>query len=324
MYNLVKSTNNQPDNLSKRVIDANEKFKEIRQRREEEARFKPGLPIENSEEEKINFEESGFDEGALFEDRGDASYDDSTPEGCMDDETVAPEEAMDEPESEGFTPGLAAEHIDDALPEDNDIYGEEPDDTPILSDEEILASVQERAMQFIEEARERAKQDSDELYEKAYENAIINARAVAQEEHDQMMAEIEARRASLNEEFEAKVDELNEQFIPTLLSVFEEVLSVEIEDYRPIIFELIKKTLLNIDSPRQLTIKVSAANYDTVNDALPEIESIIGRTSLIEVLREESFDDTMCTIETERGIFDCGFDTELKNLKKRIFLLSKS
>lgn len=328
MYNLVKPQNSQPENLSKRVIDANEKFKEIRQRQEEEARFKPGLPIEHNDSHDDVFENSDFNDDALFEDRGDASYeeegesDNDIPEGYMDDETVQSESpSMDTPEDSGFTPGLNAEYVEE--PEavaDMQQFDEDAQ----LSDDEILESVQERAMQFIEEARERAKKDSDELYEKAYENAITNARAVAQEEYDRMMTDIESRRASLNEEYENKVSELEEQFIPTLLSVFESVLSVKIDDYRDIIFELIKKTILNIDSPRQLTIKVSSDNYDYVNDALPQIESIIGRTSLIEVLREEDFDNTMCILETERGIFDCGFDTELKNLKNKIFLLSKS
>ena len=324
MYNLVKSPNNQQDNLSKRVIDANEKFKEIRQRQEEEGRFKPGLPITNPENEEVNFEEAGFDEGALFEDRGDASFDDAVPdgeipEGYMDNETFEADE-----EQQGFVPGINAEHVDDSLQPDTEVYGEEPDNKPILTDDEILKTVQERAMDFIEEARVRAKQESDELFEKAYEKAITDARAVAQEEHDQMMAEIEARRAAIDEEYENKVAELEEQFVPTLLSVFDDVLSVSIDDYKDVINELIKKTLLRIDSPRQMTIKVSVGNYEAVNDALPQIESIVGRTALIEILKEESFDDKMCTIETERGIFDCGFDTELRNLKKRVFLLSKS
>ena len=324
MYNLVKSPNNQQDNLSKRVIDANEKFKEIRQRQAEEGRFKPGLPVTNPENEEVNFEEAGFDEGALFEDRGDGSFDDAAPDGEISEEYTDNETFEADEEQQGFVPGINAEHVDDSIQSDTEVYGEEPENKPILTDDEILKTVQERAMDFIEEARVRAKQESDELFEKAYEKAITDARAVAQEEHDQMMAEIEARRAAIDEEYENKVAELEEQFVPTLLSVFDEVLSVSIDDYKDVINELIKKTLLRIDSPRQMTIKVSVGNYEAVNDALPQIESIVGRTALIEILKEESFDDKMCTIETERGIFDCGFDTELRNLKKRVFLLSKS
>ena len=332
MYNLVKSPNNQSDNLSKRVIDANGKFKEIRQRQEEEARFKPGIPMEHIDDENEFSEEASFSDDALFEDRGDMPYE----EGAMSDGDDVPEEYMDDEiaqmpdakEAEGianeFTPGLNPEYISyDALAEpqfDEQALYEEP----VMSDEEILESVQERAMRFIEEARDRAKRDSDELYEKAYESAIMDARAAAKEEYDRLMAEIDEKRSALSEEYEAKVTELENEFMPTLLSVFDEVLSVSIEDYRDIINELIKRTLLTIDSPRQMTIKVSTGNYEAVNDALPQIESLVGRTALIEILKEESYDDRMCTIETERGIFDCGFDTELRNLKKRVFLLSKS
>lgn len=331
MYNLVKSPNNQSDNLSKRIIDANEKFKEIRQRQEEEARFKPGIHTERIDEPGEFSEEAGFSDDALFEDRGDASYEgEDMPDGdmqeeYMDDET-APESNMEEATgiANEFTPGLDPEYVNENMSDQSQFGGQAFYEEPIMSDEEILESVQQRAMQFIEEARERAKRDSDELYEKAYESAIMDARAAAKEEYDRMMDDITKRQNALSEEYEAKVTELENEFVPTLLSVFDEVLSVSIEDYRDIINELIKRTLLAIDSPRQMTIKVSTGNYEAVNDALPQIESLVGRTALIEILKEESYDDKMCTIETERGIFDCGFDTELRNLKKRIFLLSKS
>lgn len=340
MYNLYRSPNGMSGSLSKRVIDSNERMKEIQKRNAEKNAFKSGINV-SKEPEEIPEERIPSDEDALFEDRdSNALFEDTGNEAYSD-------EGYEDKSDQGFIPGLNAEELSpdslhDSLGDeetgfpdesysnaDESYYGEDAgvqydDAPPKLSDEEVMASLRERAMQYIEEVKEQAKRESDSLYQEAYIKALNDARQAFEAEKAEALDSINAKRQNLEEEYNARFTSMESELVPTLLSVFDEVLGVGIKDYSDIIFYLIKKTILGMESPKQIVIKVSKDNFDYIKESINDIRELVGADVSIDVLREESFTEKDCKIETEYGIFDCGFDTELNGLKKKILMLSRN
>lgn len=340
MYNLYRSPNGMSGSLSKRVIDSNERMKEIQKRNAEKNAFKPGINV-SKEPEEIPEERIPSGEDALFEDRdSSALFEDNGEETFQD-------KAYDNADSE-FVPGLNAEELSpdslhDSLGDETAEYSKDPyadsqesyygeeepgmqydDAQHKLSDEEVMASLRERAMQYIEEVKEQAKRESDSLYQEAYNKALNDARQAFEVEKAEALDSINAKRQNLEEEYNARFTSMESELVPTLLSVFDEVLGVGIKDYSDIIFYLIKKTILGMESPKQIVIKVSKDNFDYIKESIDDIRELVGADVSIDVLREESFTEKDCKIENEYGIFDCGFDTELNGLKKKILMLSKN
>ena len=77
------------------------------------------------------------------------------------------------------------------------------------------------------------------------------------------------------------------------------------------------------DDDSQFMIHVSPKDYENVYERKTELLSKISRDNIrVEVIEDVTVPDRQCIIETENGVFDCGIDTQLTELKKRFKLLA--
>ena len=75
---------------------------------------------------------------------------------------------------------------------------------------------------------------------------------------------------------------------------------------------------MNIERSNQMQIKVSEANADYISSKKEEILTRLGSDVVLDILADPLLNDSQCIIETDGGIFDCGIDTELESLTRRI------
>jgi len=240
-----------------------------------------------------------------------------------------------------FSPGLGASEVETFYP-DEDMegdYQENPGLDALVSEgeegfypeeeayeeEEIAFTEEERSKlreEIIEEARIEAEAEADELRQKAYEEGVAKADEEMQHMRDNLLAKYDQRRQDLEAEFAEKMGKMESDMADVFLDVITDVLHVDILDYKKIIIDLVKSTLLKIDNPKEVGIMVNEENYNAVKAHLPFYKEMLGDEVKLDVLKNTQLSNSQCKIETEFGVYDCGFDTQLENLTKRIKVLS--
>lgn len=215
--------------------------------------------------------------------------------------------------------------------ESGNIYREQPVyDGP--SPEELLES----ARQEIEEMKASAAQEIESLRQQAfqegqragYDDGFAQGRGEALKEAERAeekaqaaIRETEALRDGLSREYEQKMEELEPMMIDELSDIYDHVFEAGLKEQREIIFHLLDTTLHRIDSGKEFIVRVSQADYDYINTHKDEL-----LTEMPEV-RMDLVADVMMKrgegmIETGGGLFDCGIDVELQELKRRIHMLA--
>ena len=77
------------------------------------------------------------------------------------------------------------------------------------------------------------------------------------------------------------------------------------------------------DEDMQFIVHVSPKDYQKVAEKKADLLSSVSRENIrLEVVEDVTVANRQCIIETENGVFDCGIDTQLEELKKRFKLLA--
>ena len=242
---------------------------------------------------------------------------------------------LDEFEAE-FTDGIEAFRVAELLDDDGE-YGEAESSVvkaaPVYSgpsEEEIQQMIEERlkeadiqAEEIINMARQEAqnirKQAHSEGMRQGYDEGVIKAQA----EFQAMEAELEKKAQLLERDYEAKVGQLEPMFVDTITDVYEQIFHVDLKNYHEILVYLVESIMKKSDEDSQFMIHVSPKDYEKVYEKKAELLSKISRDNIrVEVVEDMTVPERQCIIETENGVFDCGIDTQLTELKKRFKLLS--
>ncbi len=202
--------------------------------------------------------------------------------------------------------------------------------------------------QAMEEAREQAKAAADQMLAEANEeaqNMISNAQGEIQalrfnaekegreegfqQGTAQAMANLEEekkklwqREEELRAAYLAKEEGMEKELVEVISRVLEKVFLVKFDDDRDVIYHLIDGALSNVEGSKQLQIKVNEANGEHIREKLPSFQEKLGADVQLDLIIDPLLGDEECLIETDGGMFDCGLDTELRNLMKKIRMLT--
>ena len=178
--------------------------------------------------------------------------------------------------------------------------------------EEIIAMAQNEAMSIRNQAH-------SEGLKKGYDEGAMKASA----ELKSMEAELEKRASFLEKDYEMKLANLEPAFVDAITSVYEQIFHVDLKNYHEIIIYLVESIMKKSDEDSQFMIHVSPKDYELVYEKKAELLSKVNRENLrVEIIEDMTVPERQCIIETENGVFDCGIDTQLVELKNRFKLLS--
>ena len=235
---------------------------------------------------------------------------------------------------------LNPDQIEGTYDGSNVIKGE-AGEAEIIDAAAITMDAEQRAKELLNEADERlalARGECAQMMQDAaadIENKRINAveegrvagynegMGQAMQEIEAMKAAIQTERSELHSEYEQLVDELEPRFIALITDIYEQVFDTELTDYAPIVSHLLAQTMRFADEAKEFIIRVSANDYEYLAAHRDEIraESAAG-SAKIEIIKDQTLAAGACLIETAGGVFDCGFDTQLTGLNKKLRLLS--
>ena len=198
------------------------------------------------------------------------------------------------------------------------------------SEEEIRQMVEERleeanrqAEEIIAMAQNEAKNIRNQAHSEGLKKGYDEGAMKASVELKAMEEKLEKRASFLEKDYEMKLANLEPAFVDAITSVYEQIFRVDLKNYHEIIIYLVESIMKKSDEDSQFMIHVSPKDYELVYDKKAELLSKVNRENLrVEIIEDMTVPERQCIIETENGVFDCGIDTQLAELKNRFKLLS--
>jgi len=236
-------------------------------------------------------------------------------------------------DSDGFVNGLTADVVERLTDENvigdtgsNDVLTEE--DIAIKIDEankeaaQIIEDANAQAGQIVESAQAEIQESMRQAKEEGYQEGIAQAARELEAKQEQLENEIQDRRSQLEAEYEQRRKQMEPELVESLLQVFQSFTLACSEDNQDILLHLINGVLANSYKSNEILIKVSAQDYPFVSSNQGKIFCSTTKELSLDIIEDSTMEHNQCMIETDGGIFDCSLDTELRNLSKKIKLLS--
>ncbi|RKM58954.1 hypothetical protein D6856_11260 [Butyrivibrio sp. XB500-5] len=241
---------------------------------------------------------------------------------------MATEEGFEEEGApEEFTPGIDMNQLTQ-LTEDQGMLGSFPD--PQFDMEAMQAEIdlklqqaQEQADMIIENANAQAENIRNQAIEEGrtegfnagYNEGVAEAEAIKQE--------AEAHKQELDKEYQQLVDEIEPEMVDVLTQIYEHVFDIDLREDKGIILHLLKSTLGRIEPGNDLIVHVSSDDYDEIMDHKETLDACItSPNTTMEIIEDPLLKENECMIESDSGVFDCSLGVELKEISRKLKLLS--
>lgn len=227
-----------------------------------------------------------------------------------------------EADGEGFVSGLAAEEVDPAG-EGNIIKSRESADQIMenarASAQDTLAAARAEA----EAIRQGAEAEKEQVLAEARQQGYSEGYAKAQAEAEAIRLEYKEKDEQLDLFYRQQIEELEPQMVDTISAIYEHILHVDFQSYREILGHLISDTLRKLEGGHDFMVHVSKEDYPYVSMQKKEIlAGAVAANCNVEVVEDLTLEKNQCLIETDSGIYDCGLDTQLDALKRKLMLLA--
>ena len=237
------------------------------------------------------------------------------------------------PDSDGFMRGLDAEEIE-AMGEDADGSAnviKAGEDARLLLEQAraeaqtILEKAQTDAMQFRQNAIAQAEKEKDDIFEQARKQGYDAGLAKARTEEENLRREYQDKMAQLEAQYQRSFEEMEPMLVDTITGIYEHIFQVELGSHREILEHLISNTVHKLEGGHSFLIHVSKDDYSFVNMQKKQIlNGAVSGADTVDVVEDMTLAKNQCMIETDSGIFDCGLDTQLSELRQKLMLLAWS
>lgn len=236
------------------------------------------------------------------------------------------EKNSDGSQNDLFTEGLNAKEVELLLGEEGAEGETEQGAYQGPSTEEMIASAQEeieamkrQAMAEIEAMRQSTyEQASKNGYTDGFEQGSNLAKQELQKEEQRLLQ----KEQQLQKEYESQMQDMEAALMETLTGIYAHVFQINMEEEKQVLTYLINNTLHSIEGNRDFIVHLSKEDYPKIKGRKEELLTGLGENATIEFIEDSFVAENGCLIETTSGIFDCGVDTQLKELNKQLRLLS--
>ncbi len=229
--------------------------------------------------------------------------------------------------TEGFKPGIPGIFSDQG--------GVEPEDVPedlaaeFAAEKARLEQLKKEAEDVLSDAREKekkllagAKVDAEEIRKQAYADGLRQGEQKAKEKYDSMKVRLEAEVKRQKEDYERQVSELEPAFAEILIKLLEKLTGVLLAEKQGIIAYLLEQAIRGIEPGMTYLVHVSAEDFPLANSKKGELLRDLKEGAVLEIIEDRTMQKGQCIIETDSRIFDCGIDTQMKNLAGDLRLLA--
>jgi flagellar assembly protein FliH len=226
------------------------------------------------------------------------------------------------PAEDGFVAGLDAPQLTDLIQQVSE------DELQILQarKEQALQELQaanDEAQEILRNAKEQAKQEREAAFAQGKKEGLEAGRKEAQDEQRRERALFEQEKEKWREQWVQEMDTFEPRFVDTISDLYETVFHMDTKAHRDILLHLISNTLRRGGSTGELIVRVSSDDYPFISLHRKDlIACVVGENTTVTITEDRALHKNACLIETDGGIFDCGVDTQLAELRAKLKLLS--
>ena len=231
----------------------------------------------------------------------------------------------------GFVQGIQAADVSALLTESGEESGnvikqEKPNTEGILQQAkeeaaEIVANAKAQADTIVSEALEQAANSKKNVLEEARMNGYREGINRANKEVEQMKAELLAKQRTLEAEYEAQFNSMEADLVEAITGIYEHIFHVDLSSNREILVHLIGTTMRKVEGGKSFIVHVSKEDYPFVSMQKKQM-GIENSNNSVDVIEDLTLHKGECFIEADGGIFECGIGTHLKELNKKLRILS--
>lgn len=304
--NLVKSYFATKESSTPRVIDGNitveqslERIKYI---------FPDGVPAQNEnqgldEDTEADAEPAAFSE--LDAEMVKGLVDDNGPEGETDNEVAQ-------------SNVIKANPVKEEIPSEAQVRAEVEALKHRLV-EEALADIAVMKNQAAEEvARDKAI-----ALEAAKSEGYQEGRNTGYMELEEERRRLEEDKRKHEEEYSELLFELEPKFVRYITNIYEKVFQVDLSEEKNIVVNLLRNAMQKVEGSKNYIVHVSKEDYKFVYERKKELaDAAMAEDVIIDVVEDLTMKSGDALIETANGIFDCGVETQLTAIKKKLMLLA--
>lgn len=202
----------------------------------------------------------------------------------------------------------------------------------------VQTEAKAKADSYLEQKRHEIEQKAAELYEESRQSGYNNGFAEGQESgyqagFDQGKQAVEqamqenlqaaANQASrilsaASRQSQEAVLAAERQIVDIALSMARKILQYEINENSEAVLSIVKAAMDKVKNQEQITIRISAADFETVISAKRELEAILQREQSIEFIADQTVGKGGCVIDCAFGAVDARFETQIQTLEAAI------
>lgn len=188
---------------------------------------------------------------------------------------------------------------------------------------DIIQNANEEAEQILSRARSEAVAIRNDASKTGREQGYAEGLKKGSDELLHKQQELEQMKKDLEADYRAVVEELEPKLVDVITDVYEHVLGINLEEHREIILHLVNTTLFQMEGVKKFLLHVSKDDYPYISMQKKEMVAGTGiAPENVEIVEDFSMKKGQCIIETDGAIFDCGFKTQMEELRKQFKMLS--
>ena len=234
-------------------------------------------------------------------------------------------------DSDEFFEGLEAQNVD-ALFEDsqastvikNDIKDEL--DTAKGELDNVLSQIEDakaESERILEEARAQAQTIKSEAFEAGRSEGFEAGMRQGMAEVEEAQKELDEKAQMMERDYAQMLSDIEPNFVDTLTDIYEHIFKIDLDSYRSIVSNLLIDAMNSSDSSKNIIVHVSKDDFAFLSQKKVEILTETGsRDEDVEFVQDATLGPAECMVETPNGVYDCSLETELRELKRKLMILS--
>lgn len=182
--------------------------------------------------------------------------------------------------------------------------------------ENIIKAAEIEAQRMLEvaenEAVQRIKIIEDEARQKGFEKGYEEAKSI----YEDLLSEAEFIKEHSNIEYSEVMAGIEKDALEIIMDVARKVIGEEITLNKEHLVFLVGEALGKTSNREDITVKVSAQDYDYVVDNKEKLLSVVEGIGNLDVKRDPALKPGDCLVETSYGSIDAGVETKLRKIEE--------
>lgn len=172
------------------------------------------------------------------------------------------------------------------------------------------------AERLLEQARKEAEKNAANTLEEAWQKGYGEGMEAARRQNGSILAEAEEIRLIASEEHDSIMAGMEAEIVELVLGVARKVVACEVSSNEKVILQLVKEALQNCSCKNGAVLRVSQEDFESLNENMDELLTAAEGADSLEIKKDSTLRQGDCIVETSLGSIDAGVETKLGKIEE--------